>query len=285
MANTISQAFVEQFKSNVIHLAEQQGSRLRGTVQEESVVGEKHNFERVGNVAVSAKTTRHTDTPVLDVPHSRRVLSMSDYHWADLVDQEDKIRMLISPESAYARAGANAMGQKMDDLVIAAATGNSVDGGGSNVALPTGQKITETGTDGLTLAKILSAKEILDGADVDPSEDRFLVIGSKQVTDLLNTTQVTSADYNTVRALATGDIDTYAGFKIIRSERLAVASSKRTCLAYTRSGMGLGVGANVTTKIDERADKSYAVQVYLAMTLGALRVEEEKVVSIECKES
>jgi hypothetical protein len=283
MANTITKAFVEQFKSNVIHLSEQQRSRLRATITEDSVTGEKFNFERVGNVAAVVKSTRHTATPVLDVPHSRRTGTMTDYQWADLVDNEDKLRMLISPESAYAKAGANAMGKAFDDLIIAAATGNAVDGDGSNVALPSGQKIAH-GSAGFTLAKLLQVKEIMDGGEVS-DDDRCIIIGSKQVSDLLNTTEIKNADYNSVKALASGQIDTFMGFKFIRSERLALDSTTRSCIAYTKSAIGLGLGADVTTRIDERADLSYAHQVYLAFTAGASRIEDEGVVQIDCTES
>ena len=86
----------------------------------------------------------------------------------------------------------------IDDLIIAAATGNAVDGDGSNVALPAGQKIAH-GSAGLTLAKLISAKEILDGNEVD-EEDRFFVLGSQQVSNFLNTTEVKSADYNSIKA-------------------------------------------------------------------------------------
>ena len=284
MANTITKAFVQQFQDNLIHLAQQKGSRLRSAINEQSVKGEKFHFERLGTVAAVAKTTRHTNTPVLDVPHSRRTASMSDYHWADLIDNEDKVRMLVTPESHYARSGANSMARAIDDLIIAAATGNAVDGDGSNVALPSGQKIAH-GSAGLTLAKLISTKEILDGNDVDPDEERFMVIGSKQISNLLNTTEVKSADYNSIKALVQGDIDTFMGFKFLRSERLALASTTRTCFAFTKSAMGLGIGADVKTQIDVRPDKSYAHQVYLSFVAGATRIQDECVVQVDCTEA
>ena len=239
MANTIAKAFVQQFQDNLIHLAQQKGSRLRASVNEQSVTGEKFNFERLGTVAAVVKSSRHTTTPVLEVPHSRRTATMTDYHWADLIDDEDKVRMLISPESHYAKSGANSMARAFDDLIIAAATGNAVDGDGSNVALPAGQKIAH-GSAGLTLAKLISAKEILDGNDVDPDEERFFVLGSQQVSNLLNTTEVKSADYNSIKALVQGDIDTFMGFKFLRSERLNLASTQRKCFAFTKGCDGLG---------------------------------------------
>lgn len=283
MANTIDRAFVEQFKSNVIHLAEQQGSRLRSTVTEQSVSGEKFHFERVGNVAAIQKTTRHTDTPVLDVPHSRRTGDMNDYQWADLVDAEDQIRMLIDPKSAYVKAGVNAMGHVWDDIIIGAATGSASDGTGASIALPSSQKIA-VGSTGLTVAKLLNTREILEASDVDPDEERFMVVSAAQITDLLSTTEVTSADYNTVKALAAGQIDTFMGFKFIRSQRLDLATGTRSCIAYTKSALGLGVGADVKTDISVRNDKSLATQVYLAFTAGGTRIQDEGVVQVDCAE-
>jgi hypothetical protein len=284
MANTIAKAFVQQFQDNLIHLAQQKGSRLRASVNEQSVTGEKFHFERLGVSAAVIKSSRHTNTPVLEVPHSRRTATMTDYHWADLIDDEDKVRMLVSPESHYAKSGANSMARAFDDLIIAAATGNAVDGDGSNVALPAGQKIAH-GSAGLTLAKLISAKEILDGNDVDPDEERFFVLGSQQVSNLLNTTEVKSADYNSIKALVQGDIDTFMGFKFLRSERLNLASTQRKCFAFTKGAMGLGIGKDVTTKIDLRPDKSYAHQVYLSFVAGATRVQDECVVEVLCTES
>ena len=222
----------------------------------------------------------------MDTPHSRRKVSLDDYAWADLIDNEDKVRLLISPTSEYALAGAWAMGRAMDDAIIAAATGTAYSGvaGGTSVSLPSGQKVVHA-SGGLTLAKLLSAKEVLDAADVDPDEQRFVVCAAGQIADLLTVTQVTSSDYATVKALAAGQIDTYLGFKFIQSQRLGQDSTpSRQCLAFTKSAIGLAVGADITTKISERADKNYATQVFLSMTIGATRIEEEKMVEIAANE-
>jgi len=286
MSTQITTAFVEQYKNNVLHLAQQKGSRLRDTARYTPVTGKSHYFERIGATAAVVRTTRHSDTPQIDTPHSRRKVSLVDYDWADLIDQEDKVKMLITPQSEYAMAGANAMGRAMDDALIAAAAGNAFGGvaGATSIALPAAQKIAG-GTTGLTLAKLLQAKEIIDSSDVDPEENRYIVCSAKQVTDLLNTTQVTSSDYNTVRALASGQIDTFLGFKFVRSQRLPIVSTIRGCLAYTESALGLAVGADITTRISERDDKNYATQVFLSMVIGATRVEDEKVVEIGAKEA
>jgi hypothetical protein len=286
MSVQITTAFVEQYKSNVFHLAQQKGSKLRDAVRTESIVGKSHFFERIGSTAAVKRTSRHADTPRVDTPHSRRKVTMDDYDWADLIDDSDKIRMLISPQSEYAKAGAYAMGRTMDDVIIAAATGNAFGGvsGGSTIALPAGQKIAH-GSTGLTIAKLISAKEKLDAANVDPDEARVLVCSAKQISDLLGTTQITSADFNSVKALVQGDIDTFMGFKFIRSERLGTDSNgNRQVLAFTNTSMGLALGKDIQTKISERADKNYSTQVYLCMTIGATRVEDEKVIEIACTE-
>jgi len=286
MSVEITTAFVEQYKSNVFHLAQQKGSRLRDAVRSETVTGKAHFFERIGSVAAAKRTSRHADTPRMDTPHSRRKVTMDDYDWADLIDNEDKVRMLISPQSEYAMAGAWAMGRAMDDAIIAAATGNAYGGvsGGTTIALPAGQKIAH-GSAGLTLEKLIEAKEILDGNDVDPDEARYCVVTSKQLSNLLNIQKVTSADYASVKALVQGQIDTFLGFNFIRTERLGLdANSDRQVLAFTQSGIGLAVGSDVSTRISERADKNYATQVFLSMTIGATRIEDEKVVEIACNE-
>ena len=96
--STVDAAFIEAFKSNVIHLCQQHPSRLRSTVDEMVVKAEFANVERIGIREAVEKTTRHTPTPILDVPHDRRKLDMQDFQWADMIDEEDQIRMLISPK-------------------------------------------------------------------------------------------------------------------------------------------------------------------------------------------
>ena len=286
MSVEITTAFVEQYKSNVFHLAQQKGSRLRDAVRTETITGKSHFFERIGAVAAAKRTSRHADTPRMDTPHSRRKVTMDDYDWADLIDQEDKVRMLISPASEYAQAGAFAMGRSMDDAIIEAATGSSLGGvaGGTTIALPAGQKIVH-GSAGLTLEKLITAKEILDGNDVDPDEPRYMIATSKQMSNLLNLEKVTSGDYASIKALVQGQIDTYLGFNFIRTERLGLdGDGNRQVLAFCKSAIGLAVGSDIATKISERADKNYATQVFLSMTIGATRVEDEKMVEIACTE-
>ena len=286
MSTQITTAFVEQYKSNVFHLAQQKGSRLRDAVRSETVTGKAHFFERIGSTAAQKRTSRHSDTPRMDTPHSRRKVTMDDYDWADLIDNEDKVRMLIGAACDDSLAGAYGIGRAMDDAIISATTVTAYGGisGGTSVFLPAGQKISHNSTN-LTIAKLLSAKKLLDAAEVDPDEARFLICTADQIQDFLNIAEVKSSDYNTIKALAQGQIDTYLGFKFIRSERLGQdATPNRQVLAFTKSAIGLALGADITTKISERSDKNYATQVFLSMTIGETRIEDEKMVEIACVE-
>ena len=290
MSNQITTAFVQQYSSNVQMLSQQMGSVLRGVVDVESVVGKNAFFDQVGKTTAVVRSSRHADTPQVDTPHSRRRVTLADYEWADLIDNADKVRLLIDPTSSYAKAAAAAMGRAMDDVVIAALGGTSYTGetGSTSVSLPSGQKpYSASQTDGLTITKLLEAKKILDLADVDPSLPRFFLCGPRQISNLLGTTQITSSDFNTVKALAQGQIDSFLGFKFIVSNRLpfdATNTDDRLCYAFTADAIKLAVGKDVMARIDERADKSYSTQVYYCMSIGATRMEEEKVVQIACDE-
>jgi len=287
MSTQITTAFVEQYSSNIQMLSQQKGSLLRDKVRLESVTGKNAFFDQVGSVTATVRSSRHSDTPQADTPHSRRRVSLVDYEFADLIDDLDKVRMLVDPTSTYALAAAYAMGRAMDDAIISAATGSSDTGvaGGTAVALPAGQIIAEAGTTGMSIAKLREAKEIIDLADVDPSLPRHIIVSPKQISDLLGTTEVTSSDFNTVKALAQGDINSFLGFNFIVSNRLAIAASKRACIAFVSDGIALAVGKDSTARIDERADKGYATQVYYSAAFGATRMEEDKVVKIEAYEA
>jgi len=291
MSSQITTSFVEQYSSNVQLLSQQMGSKLRASVDEESVVGKNAFFEQIDSTAAVLRTSRHGDTPQIDTPHSRRRVSLADYEWGDLIDDSDKIRALVDPTSAYARNAAAAMNRAMDDVIITAMNASASTGvaGGTSTALPSSQKTaTSDQSDGLTIAKLLSAKKILDNNDIDPSRKRFIVCGPQQISDLLGTTSVTSADFNTVRALSTGEVNSFLGFEFIMSTRLnndATNTTDRLVFAYTEDAIKLAIGKDIKANISERADKSYSTQVYYCMSLGAVRMEEKAVVQIPCHEA
>lgn len=290
MSTQVTTAFVQQYSANVQMLSQQMGSRLRDAVRIENVVGKNAFIDQIGVATAQARTTRHADTPQIDTPHSRRRLTLADYEYADLIDDQDKIRMLIDPTSSYAKAAAAAMGRAMDDVVIAAALGTAATGETGSGSATISNSIANGNTN-LTLAKLREAKYMLDSGDVDPSIQRYIAVGPSQIQALLADTTVTSSDFNTIKALVQGELDTFMGFKFIMTNRLttaddgAEADQIRNCFAWAEDGITLGLGKDVSARIDERADKSYATQVYYCMSLGAVRMEEAKVVQIDCDES
>ena len=213
---------------------------------------------------------------------------MDHWEYADLIDDADKVAMLIDPTSSYANAAAYAIGRAVDDAIIEAADGTALTGksGSTSTALPAGQIVgVASPAAGLTILKLVSAKKILDQNNVDPSIKRYIAVHPEQIEDLLNNTTVTSADYNTVKALVQGDINTFMGFEFITSTRLATdGSSYRQVLAWAEDGITLAMGKDLMTQITQRADKSYSTQVYVCAQFGATRMEEEKVVQILCSE-
>lgn len=284
MSFEIPVSFVEQYKSNLMIMSQQKGSKTRSTVTVDTVTGQSAYFERLGATAAVPRTTRHGDTPLVSTPHSRRKVSLAPYEWADLLDDSDKVRLLIEPTSDYATNAVNAMGRTMDDIVIAAAGGFSYGGvaGGTPIALPASQKIVVGGTN-LTLAKLLNAREIFALADVE-RDGAVIFVSPKMLTGLLNVTEVKSTDYNSVKALVRGEIDSYLGFKFIETTRLPnnLTANGKFAYIWTKRAMGLAIGAEIKTRISERDDKAYSTQVYVSMDLGATRIEDEGVIELDC---
>jgi hypothetical protein len=293
MSIQITTAFVEQYKANVYHLTQQKGSKLRRAVRVETVTGKSGYYEQIGATSARKRTSRHSDTPRMDTPHSRRKVSTNPYDWADLIDNEDQIRMLIDPTSQYAEAAAMAMGRAMDDEIVAAADGTAYTGvdGTTSTAYSAAMTVAVTvrgpgvasANLGLNVAKILEAGEKLGTNDVDSDEEKFLVINARQIKSLLNDTRISSHDYNVVKPLVEGQVSRFGGFTIIPCNRIGVdGNSYDKCLYWAKGGILLGVGKDITTKIGERADKNYATQVFGCMDIGATRMEEVRVGYIEC---
>jgi hypothetical protein len=307
MSQQITEAFVQQYNANVMHLVQQKGSRLEGAVRKETQKGKSQFFDRIGTVAAVIRAGRHASTPQFDTPHSRRRVTLDDYEWADLVDDQDKIRMLIDPTSEYAMAAAWAFGRTKDDVIIANALAVAYGGetGSSTVVHPNSQKYAAndgTAFSNLNVRTLIAVKRLMDSPEVEGK--RYIAVTASQIESLLGQTQVTSADFNTVQALVKGEVNSYMGFEFIRLERLALTSSttataasgvvgsgvsltgtNRACFAWAEQGLLLSMGEDFVTKMSERDDKGYAMQVYCRMSLGATRMEEEQVVEIIAKEA
>ena len=289
MSFEITTAFVDQFKANVSMLAQQKGSRLAGSVRIEPITGKSGFIEQIGPTTTVTRTTRHGDSPLVSTPHARRRVFLDDEEWGDLIDSQDRVRTLIDPTNPYAMNAGWAFGRSKDDKIIAAFDAAAMTGeaGTTSTVYDTANDVgSSSSNDGLTVAKLISAQSIFGQNDIDPDETRYLAVSQKQIDDLLAITEIKSADYNTVKALVEGKVDSYMGFKFIRTQRLPKsATDVRRCFAWVASGMALGVGEDVVTRIAERPDKAFSTYVYLKMTIGASRLEEKKVARIFCDET
>ena len=144
-----------------------------------------------------------------------------------------------------------------------------------------------TADSNLSFAKLNEARKKLKQNNIDMNEPMFCIANASALAALLLESEIQSIDTNTVRALVAGEIDTFMGFKFIHYEALSgVADGTDTdpvdVLCYAKSAIGLGLGQDIKVRISERDDKSYSTQVYASMTIGAVRIEEEKIAIIEC---
>lgn len=296
MSFTVTEAMVQQYGTNFRTLFQQRQARFRPWCQiEGGIVGQSKSVERIGKAEAYDITSRHADTKYVEVPHSRRWIDLTDKGWAELVDEMDKIRMLADPTSPYASLATYALNRQIDTIIYNAARGNARTNAGLS-ALPSTQKVAVGGAS-LTLAKLLTTKEILDANEVDddqsmaldgqsPNEQsaRVIVVNAKMLTNLYGTTEIKSIDYNNVKALAQGQIDTFLGFKFVRSQLVQTDATATTgyAVAWSKSCLALGIGKDIMTSIDPLPGKNYSVQVYARMSVGATRLEDEGVVEIAC---
>ena len=280
MAITISNVYIQTFERIVRHLAQQGDTKLRQFVTEVATNGEKHNWERVGATDPTEKTSARTATPTADLAWSRRVSLAQTFHAGETYEPEDVVQMLVDPNSNIAQALASGMRRKVDDIIIAAATGNALNGNGATSALPAGQ-IVGNGTGVITLDTILQTQEKFAKNDVDPDERKVMVIGPTQQRKLLQTPEIISADYQSVKALATGMLPNFMGFDWVVSNRLlAPAAGQIDCLAFTKRGIGLQVNKDISAQVAQDPSLSFAWRIYTMMTMGAVRVMDEEVVAV-----
>lgn len=298
MTVSVSAAFIAQFNANLDHLCQQMGSKLRNYVSVERVKGKTAFFDQIGVSTAALKGTKnpatvspstapntyHLGTPVMDTPFDRRKVDLATWNWGDLIDNDDKVRMLNDPTSDVARSGAMAMGRAIDQIILTAATATAYSGetGATAVTFPVTQIVDSGATSVFNLDKLLEIKTLMDAGDV-PEEDRVIAIQAADIKNLLKETKVTSAEYATVKALVNGQIDTYMGFKFVRvSDRIWTAAGygANEAVAFQKSGIKLAIGQEMVSHIDVRNDLCYSTQCYSEMTLGCTRMQEPMVVKI-----
>lgn len=293
--------FHQTYSTNVQLLLQAKGGKLADCVTIGTHTGSAASpVEQVGAVKARKRTTRHADTPLIPTPGDRRWVEPTDWEWADLIDQQDRLRLLIDPQSAYTLNGVMALRRAQDDVILDSFYGISKTGekAGTSVVFPTstnviGPTVGSTGNTGMNVAKLRGARKKFMAYHVDfDTEELYVLLTAEEHDDLLAETQVINMDYNDRPILKDGKIEMFLGFRIkhleFRSEEFYDAAPNmgsgtvNYVPAWVRSGVHLGIWNDVVTRIGERADKSYATQVYVKGTYGATRIEEKKVLRIDC---
>ncbi len=291
---SISDHYITQFTGNVELLLQQKTPRLLPCVASSAYKGEKAQVVlQFGETEMTVLSPGagsgqwRGDTVWDDIEHFNRWVFPTDYKVALPVAKQDELRLIGNPQSPYAEACRAAYARVVDDVIINAATADAKTGRYDDLQttpLPTEQIIAD-GSTGLTLAKLIEARERLLAAGNDPSEPRYLACSERQLSNLLSTTEVQSSDYNSVKALVRGEVDSFMGFNFVSTERLLSTGNVRHCLAWVKSGLHFGTWNGLEVFMDRRPDKNYVWQVYMRATIGATRTQEKKIVQINCSEA
>ncbi len=286
MSSQITTAYVKQFTEGITLLAQQKESRLRNAVRVEHINGDRGFFDQVGVSSMTLRASRHADTILTDTPHTRRMVTADTFDKADMIDKRDESRILNNPMNAYTRSYAAAANRQTDQIIIDAFLASASTGvdGGTSVAHPGGAYQIAHGSAGLTLSKIVQAKKVLVAAENDPSQPWYFVYGAEELEDLLTDSTITSADYNTVRMLATGEVNSFMGFTWIHSELLALSGTTRSCIAFVRDSVLLGINDEIMGSVDRIPTMNNGLQLQYTMDMGATRMDETGVVEVQVTE-
>lgn len=241
MSKTLSQVQVEEFDSEVKQ-AYQGMSNLRNTVTlRANVTAGTYNFRRLGKGLANQKAPQADVTP-MDVENSTQLATLANWNAPEYTDIFDQAGVNFDEQAELAMAIGMAIARREDQIIIDAMI---ADGGGNSVA---------AGGTNLTVAKLREASKFLNDAGVQ-SSDRHILVSADGLESLLGEEEATSSDYNVIKSLVQGEIDTFVGFKFhiieTRDEGgLAVAANIRQGWAYHKQSTGLAVGLGPKTQVD-----------------------------------
>lgn len=266
MSASISNVFIEQFESEVHVAYQRMGSKLGGLVRKKMVKGDRTTFFKAGKGTAGTKT-RHGLVPLMSIDHNSVECVMADYYAADYVDNLDELKINIDERRVVAQAGAAALGRKTDELIVTAASA------------ATGNAVIATGAAGLTQTKINTTFERFGTNDIPDDGQRYFLIPPQGWTDLLSITAFASADFvgpNELPYKGGMVAKQWMSFTWIAFTGLADGAggaADSRCLAFHRSAIGLGVGMEVSTKVDWIPER-YANLITSAMSQGAVNIDE-----------
>lgn len=277
MAIQLSAAFVTLFDAEVKQ-AYQGQSLLRGAVRLRSgVEGSTYKFPKVGKGVAQVRVPQ-SDVSPLNVTYSQVTATIEDYIAAEYADIFMQQKVNFDERRELVQVLSNAIGRRHDQLILDAL----------NAASGTSTTGTDVGgtTSNLNVAKLRDAKGKLDTKNV-PMGDRHLIIHASGLQALLSETSVTSSDFNTVKALVQGEINTFLGFTFHvlgdRDEGGLPKPSTRTSFAFHREAIGMAEGIAPKTEINYIPEKT-SFLVSSMFSAGAVAIDAEGIVKISTTE-
>jgi hypothetical protein len=304
MSTTIPEHYTTQFGLNWEFLLQQMESRLREYVTVDSVTGKERSYNQMGTSTARLITTRNGPTVPNNETFDKRWLRLQAYESVTHFDEFDAqlLGQISLPTSETVKSHAMAFNRTCDELIINA-LGGTVYTGPTGVTAQTLDStavaadykdltsLTGGGTDyNLTIQKLVRARQILEQEEAfDPrmGDQLCIAVSANQIAGLLSDAiEVQSSDYSAVKSLYDGQLDTFAGFRFVRTELLGYSTGTvRQCFAWVKSGIVLGFGQERGVRMAIRDDLSETLQIRSKMILGTTRLMEEKVVSILCEET
>lgn len=269
MATNINTSFETEWSLEVHLLFQQEGSRLRPTIRNENgVTGDTFNFETLGTVVANTKA-RHAEVTPLNIQHGRAAATIADAYAPIYLDSLDAVKVSPDHRRTYVRSSVNAIGRKVDTDI--------------GVAMDTTTVATTTTAGGFTFAKFLEAHEELNSSDV-PMEMRYAAVGAKQMSEALAIENLTSADYNALLGVYTGQISQALGMSWVLSTRLPLDTNVRSCFFYHADSVGIAMNQDVTTEVNYIPQRvSWLINTFLPF--GVALIDETGCVKMECSEA
>ena len=233
MSAGLSAAAQQQFDSEVKHAFQSQGV-LRGTTTiRNDVVGDIYKFRKMGKGLANQKATSADVTP-MGITHDLISCTLGNWNAPEYTDIFDAKEVNFDEKTELQGTIAGALGRRYDQLIIDAMAASGT---------------TNSVTGGVTLATLIDASEALNDNGV-PMGGRHIAVTAAGLAGLLGTTQVQSADYNNVKALVSGDLNTFMGFNFHVIETRAEGGLANNGFAWHDSAVGVAVGMDVTAKVD-----------------------------------
>lgn len=280
MSMSLSNAFVTLFDAEVKQAYQGKAMLVGAVRQRRGVEGSTVKFPKVGR-GVATPRIGQTDVTPLNVGFSNVTLNLEDWIAAEYSDIFSQQKVNFDERSELVQVLGNAIGRRQDQLIL-----NALAGSGTSLSVSNDVGGTDTN---MNVAKLRQAKGLMDKNNVPPT-DRGIIIHSNGLQSLLAETAVTSSDFNTVKALVNGELDTFLGFKFhVIGDRteggLAIDGSlDRTCFAFHKDAIGYGEGIAPKTEINYIPEKT-SFLVASMFSAGATAIDAEGIVSIVARES